>query len=469
MNTMTLAQVARATGGTLHGDDAPFGSITTDSRALTAGQLFFALSGARFDGTDFVAAVAALGAAGAVVPRRLDLPLPQVVVPDVRQALGDWARAWRLRFAIPVVGISGSNGKTTTKEMTAAILTARYGRRDDGWSNVLSTWGNLNNDIGVPLTLSWLRDWHRAAVIEMGASKQGDIRLLTSIAAPRVGLVTNADPAHLEGFGGTAADVARGEGELVAGLDPTATAILNRDDPFYGFWSGTSRAGTVLTFGRSSAADYQAVDISGGRAADGGPQVRFRLVTPQGERSLVLPMAGTHNAVNATGAAAAAMAAGASLDDVAVALAAMSNVAGRLRPVPGPHGSQLFDDSYNANPGSVAAAIEFLATQPGERWLALGQMAELGAEGPRLHREIGELARDRGIDRLYATGDLTRYAAEGYGPAARWFADLDGLVAAVAAELHDGVTLLAKGSRSARMNHLIEALTGAPAGAGGHA
>jgi UDP-N-acetylmuramoyl-tripeptide--D-alanyl-D-alanine ligase len=469
MTTLTLATVARATGGTLHGDDAPFESITTDSRALTAGQLFFALSGERFDGADFVPAVAALGAAGAVVSRRLDLPLPQVVVPNVRRALGDWGRAWRLGFAIPVVGISGSNGKTTTKEMTAAILKLRYGVRADGWSHVLATWGNLNNDIGVPLTLSWLRPWHRAAVIEMGASKQGDIRLLTSIARPQVGLVTNADPAHLEGFGGTAADVARGEGELVAGLDPSATAILNRDDPFFGFWRETNRAGTVVTFGRSHAADYRAVDISGGRAADGGPEVRFRLVTPHGERSLVLPMAGSHNAVNAAGAAAAAMAAGASLDDVVVALASMGNVAGRLRPVSGPHGSQLFDDSYNANPGSVAAAIEFLATQPGERWLALGQMAELGAEGPRLHREIGELARARGIDRFYATGELTRHAADGYGATARWFADIDGLVAAVTAELHAGVTLLAKGSRSARMDQLIAALTGTTAGAGGHA
>ncbi|MBL8225120.1 MAG: UDP-N-acetylmuramoyl-tripeptide--D-alanyl-D-alanine ligase [Chromatiales bacterium] len=469
MTTMTLAAVARATGGTLHGDDAPFESITSDSRTLTPGQLFFALSGERFDGADFVPAVAALGAAGAVVPRRLDIALPQVVVPNVRRALGDWGRAWRLRFAIPVVGVTGSNGKTTMKEMTGAILKARLGTRDDGWSNVLVTWGNLNNDVGVPLTVAWLRDWHRAAVIEMGASKQGDIRLLTSIACPRVGIITNAGPAHLEGFGGTIADVARGKGELFAGLDPTATAVINRDDAYYDYWRGVNQAGTVVTFGASPAADYRAVDVEAFTAPDGSPVLRFRLLTPQGELPLTLPMAGLHNAVNAAGAAAAAVAAGASLDDVRAGLGAMSNVAGRLKPVAGPHGSRLFDDAYNANPGSVAAAIEFLATQPGERWLALGQMAELGTDGPRLHREIGELARKRGIDRLYATGELTRHAAEGYGATARWFADIDGLVAAVTAELHGGVTLLAKGSRSARMDQLIAALDGTTDGAGGHA
>jgi UDP-N-acetylmuramoyl-tripeptide--D-alanyl-D-alanine ligase len=265
------------------------------------------------------------------------------------------------------------------------------------------------------------------------------------------------------------ADVARGEGELVAGLDPAATAILNRDDPFYGYWCDTCRAGTVVTFGRSPLADYRPVDVTGGRAADGAPELRFRLVTPHGELPLTLPMAGLHNAVNAAGAAAAAITAGAGLDDVRSGLESMVNVAGRLRPVAGPHGSWLFDDSYNANPGSVAAAIEFLSTQPGERWLALGQMAELGADAPRFHREIGALARERGIERLYATGALTRHAAEGYGPDGRWFADIDALVAAVGAELHGGVTLLAKGSRSAGMDRLIAALTGAPAGSGGHA
>jgi UDP-N-acetylmuramoyl-tripeptide--D-alanyl-D-alanine ligase len=395
-----------------------------------------------------------------VVQRRVDVPLPQVIVPGVRQALGDFGRAWRLRFGIPVVGITGSNGKTTTKEMTGAILTALHGTRSDGWGNVLVTYGNLNNDVGVPLTVAWLRDWHRAAVIEMGASKQGDIRLLTHIAAPTVGIITNAGPAHLEGFGGTIAHVATGKGELFAGLDPAATAVINRDDAYYDYWCGVNQAGTVVTFGTGPGADFRAVDIETFAGDDGGPAMRFRLVTPLGELPVTLPMAGRHNAGNAAAAAAAGVAAGASLDAVRAGLAAMGNVKGRLKAVTGPHGSRLFDDSYNANPGSVAAAIEFLATQPGERWLALGQMAELGPDGPSLHHTVGELARQRGIDRLYATGELARHAAEGYGAGARWFADLPDLVAAVGAEIHPGVTLLAKGSRSAGMERLIQALAG---------
>lgn len=460
MTMTTLAEVAQATGGLLAGDDVAFTSITTDSRQLLAGQLFFALQGERHDGAEFVAAAAAAGAVGAVVQRPVDVALPQVIVPNVRSALGDFGRAWRLRFPVPVVGITGSNGKTTTKEMTGAILTALHGTRADGWSNVLVTYGNLNNDVGVPLTVAWLRDWHRAAVIEMGASKQGDIRLLTSIACPRVGIITNAGPAHLEGFGGTIADVARGKGELFAGLDLTATAVMNRDDAYYDYWRGVNQAGTVVTFGTSPAADYRAVDIEAYAGDDGAPAMRFRLVTPLGDLAVTLAMAGRHNAANAAAAAAAAVAAGADLGAVQAGLAAMGNVKGRLKCVTGPGGSRLFDDSYNANPGSVAAAIEFLATQPGERWLALGQMAELGSDGPRLHREVGELARQRGIDRLYATGDLTRHAAEGYGAGARWFADLPELVADVAAAIHPGVTLLAKGSRSAGMERLIKALAG---------
>jgi UDP-N-acetylmuramoyl-tripeptide--D-alanyl-D-alanine ligase len=368
-----------------------------------------------------------------------------------------------------VVGVTGSNGKTTMKEMTAAILTAQYGQRADGWSHVLATIGNLNNEIGVPLTLSWLRDWHRAAVIEMGASKQGDIRLLTDIARPTVGIITNAGPAHLEGFGGTVAHVARGKGELFAGLGADATAVVNIDDAYGEYWRGVNHAGRIVTYGTRPGADCHAIDIRTEPQADGSPGLAFRLVTPAGTLAVALPMAGRHNAGNAAGAAAAALAAGASLAAVAAGLGGMANVAGRLKATAGPRGSRIFDDSYNANPGSVAAAIEFLATLPGERWLALGQMAELGADGARLHREVGELARARGIERLFAIGDLTRHAAEGFGARATWFADFDALVAAVEPGLGPGITLLVKGSRSAGMEQLIEGLVGDAAVAGHHA
>jgi UDP-N-acetylmuramoyl-tripeptide--D-alanyl-D-alanine ligase len=469
MTMTTLAAVAAATGGQLRGADAPFTAIATDSRKLGAGELFFALPGERYDGADFVAQAAAIGAAGAVVQRPVDAPLPQVLVGSVRTALGDFGRWWRQRFAIPVVGVTGSNGKTTMKEMTGAILTAQHGHRADGWSQVLVTIGNLNNEIGVPLTLAWLRDWHRAAVIEMGASKQGDIRLLTDIARPTVGIITNAGPAHLEGFGGTLEHVARGKGELFAGLAPGATAVINRDDAFHDYWRGVNHAGRTLSFGTGAGADFRATDIRVEALPDGRPGLAFRLVMPGAELPLRLPMAGRHNATNAAGAAAAATAAGASIEAIARGLGGMANVSGRLKATAGPRGSRIFDDSYNANPGSVAAAIEFLATLPGERWLALGQMAELGADGARLHREVGELARRRGIERLYAIGELTRYAAEGFGAGATWFADFPALVAAVAPELRAGVTLLVKGSRSAGMEALIAGLTGEPLSHGAHA
>lgn len=458
----TLAWVAETAGGQLVGNDVGFDSVSTDTRSIEPGQLFVALRGVRYDARGFVAAAALRGAVAAVVEGSQSVSLPQVVVPDAGKALRDMATAWRQRFAIPVLGVTGSNGKTTLKEMMAAIMRAHVRQPgDDG--GVLATWGNLNNHVGVPITLLWLRAAHRAAVIEMGASATGEIAVLTRIAQPTVGVITNAGPAHLAGLGGTVRHVAEGKGELFAGLSAGAVAVVNRDDPFHDYWRGLRQDVHYRSFGLAPAADFRAIEI----ATTNGEGLQFRLVSTIGDVTIHLPMAGGHNIQNALAAAAATTAAGATLDAVRDGLAGMLNVKGRLRPEPGPAGSTIYDDSYNANPGSVAAAIRFLAGLSGQRWFVLGDMAELGPTEVELHREIGALAARSGIDRFYCVGPLAQHAAEAFGPRAHWAADVATLAEAIRPVLSPEVHLLVKGSRSAGLERLVQALNGPTPGAGG--
>ncbi len=457
-----LAWVASTSGGRLVGADVGFDSVSTDTRSIEPGQLFVALRGIRHDAAAFVVTAAERGAVAAVVESPQPLPLPQVVVPDAGKALQEVATAWRRRFRIPVLGVTGSNGKTTLKEMMAAIMRAHV-RQPGEDGGVLATWGNLNNHVGVPITLLWLREAHRAAVIEMGASAQREIALLTRIAQPDVGVITNAGPAHLAGFGGTVRHVAEGKGELFAGLPAGAVAVVNRDDPFHDYWRGLRKDIEYRSFGLAATADFRAIEV----AAGNGEGLRFRLVSPVGDLQVRLPMAGSHNIQNALAAIAATTAAGATLDAVRDGLAGMLNVKGRLRPEPGPAGSTIYDDSYNANPGSVAAAIRFLAGLAGQRWFVLGDMAELGPTEVELHREIGALAARSGIDRFYAVGPLARHAAEAFGPAADWAADVATLAEVIRPDLSPEVRLLVKGSRSAGLERLVKALNGETPAAGG--
>ncbi len=452
MSMATLGLVVESVGGQLVGADVPFESVSTDTRTLQSGQLFFALRGARFDAATFVEEAARRGAAAAVVSRRQSVALPQVEVADPRAALGRFARAWRRRFTLPVIGVTGSNGKTTVKEMIAAILRAAP---DSAGSDdrVLVTQGNLNNEIGLPLTVLRLREHHRAAVLEMGANHAGEIAYLTDIAAPTVGIVTNAGPAHLEGFG-SLEGVAAGKGELFEGLAPGSVAVINRDDRFFAFWRERAGAAQQVSFGRHAEADFRAEAVSSGPEG-----LRFRLVTPSGASEICLPMAGSHNVANALGAAAAAMSAGADLAQVAAGLAAMANVPGRLRALDGPTGITVYDDTYNANPGSVAAAVAFLAALPVERWLVLGDMAELGADSEALHRQVGQLASEAGIHRLFCLGVASRAAAEAFGPGSSCHDDVDALLGALGHALHPGVAVLVKGSRSLGMERVVRALT----------
>ncbi len=446
----TLREAARALGGQLIGDDSRYCLVSTDSRTLTPGALFVALRGPNFDGTEFAAAAAARGAVGAVVDRAVpSAKLPQIVVADALQALQQLAQSWRADFSIPIVAVGGSNGKTTAKEMTAAIL-SRMGP-------CLATHGNLNNHIGVPVTLMRLEPSHRSAVIEMGANRVGDVAELVRLARPTVGLITNAGAEHLEGFGNLDG-VAQGEGEMVAGLGADATGIINADDAYAAYWRGVSKAARIVTFGVHASADFMARNAI--QAIERGEfATRFTLKCPLGEQAIMLKAGGSHNIANALGAAAAACAAGASLGDIAAGLADFRAVSGRLQLKAGLRDSWIIDDSYNANPSSVRAGLEVLRSLTGVTWLVLADMAELGEHTSDSHAHAGSYARDCGVKRLFACGPQSSRAVETFGSGGEWFPDVDSLIRRLQAELAPGVTVLIKGSRVNRLERVVQALS----------
>jgi UDP-N-acetylmuramoyl-tripeptide--D-alanyl-D-alanine ligase len=450
--TRTLAAVAAACGGFLQGEDRDYGAVSSDSRTLKNGDLFVAIKGPRFDGHDFLETCLDKGAAGAIVSQPRAITLPQVVVKDTLSALAALASAWRAQFDLPVVGVAGSNGKTTVKEMTASIL-GRLGP-------CLATLGNLNNHIGVPLTLMRLDGAHRTAVIEMGANQLGDVAALAAIARPTVGLITNAGAEHLEGFG-SLDGVAQGEGEMVAALGPSDTAVINADDDYALLWRKLSKAGRTITFGLAGHADVRAVDVAQSVTVEGFA-LRFDLVADAERCPIQLRLAGRHNVINALAAAAAARAAGASLDAIAAGLLVVRAVKGRLHRIATPNGAWLIDDSYNANPSSLRVALEVLHDLEGAKWLVLADMGELGEFSQQSHIEAGALARASGVARLFAAGPLSAHAAEAFGRGAEWFPDVETLIRRVSAELEPGTTVLIKGSRMNRLERVVEALAAGP-------
>lgn len=445
---LTLARFASCGEGRLVGDDRRFDCISTDSRSLPAGAMFAALRGEHFDGHEFAGAAAERGACGLLVERQLPIALPQVVVPDTLQALTACAREQRRRLHGPVIAVTGSNGKTTTKETIGAILT-RLGP-------CLITKGNLNNHIGVPLTLLGLRAEHRYAVIEMGASHRGEIAHLASVAEPTVGIVTNAGAAHLEGFG-SVEGVASSKGELFAGLPSSGIAIVNADDRFAAAWRSTAAGRRVLTFGVDQPSDFTARDIRPSVGADGLSQA-FELVSPAGSESVHLGLAGLHNLRNALAAAAASYAAGVALDDIARGLGDVKPVKGRLELRPAINGAVLVDDSYNANPGSLEAGLDAFQAFTGTRWLVMGDMMELGPSSDELHAEVGRYAKASGVVRLLALGPRARSAADAFGEGGAWFERIDDLIAEATRSLTPDVAVLVKGSRASRLERVTAAL-----------
>ena len=454
-----LSEIVRCAGGQLAGEDREFNSVSTDTRKIAQGALFVALVGPSFDGHDFVEAAVRGGAAAALVARKLPIDLPQIVVDDPLAALSAFAREWRRQFRIPVVGVTGSNGKTTTKELIGSILTQL--------GPTLVTRGNLNNHIGVPLTLLELKPEHRYAVIEMGANHIGEIAHLAAIAEPTIGIVTNAGAAHLEGFGGLDG-VATGKGEMFQSLPVDGVAIVNADDKYASFWRDLSSADRVLSFGFEQPADFMAhrvreINVAAGFRSD------FDLATPGGTVAATLPLAGLHNLRNALGAAAAASAAGASIEQIVVGLAAMKAVSGRLELKPAINGAFIVDDSYNANPSSLKAGLDSMRGFTGARWLVLGEMKEMGPSSNELHAEVGRYARQAGIERLFAIGEGARFSVEAFGQGGQWFADIDALIAATRAQLASGVVVLIKGSRANRLERVSAALSAWPSSnANGH-
>ncbi|WP_266168390.1 UDP-N-acetylmuramoyl-tripeptide--D-alanyl-D-alanine ligase [Dyella subtropica] len=445
---MRLTTIALWTRGRLIGDDVEVTGVSIDTRKLGRGDLFVAIKGERVDGHDYLAQAAASGAVAALVERKIDAPIAQIVVNDTQLALGDLASAVRAQGSVRVVGITGSNGKTTVKTLAASIL-SRHGR-----THVNA--GNYNNELGLPLTLLAMPQDADYAVLEMGAGKPGDIAYLAAIARPDIGLVNTIAPAHLERMG-SVEGVAETKGALYQALPVDGVAIINGDDAFASFFAGLAMGRRQLRFALDHKADIGA-DILEQRV-DGS---RFVLSTPVGDAEVSLPLAGRHNIANAMAAAAIAIALDVPLDTIVEGLEQVPGVAGRLKYEAMPSGWTLIDDSYNANPGSVSAAIDTLALADGERWLVLGDMAELGANARTLHASVGERARQRGIDRLFAVGPLGVATVEAFGTQGEHYADKAALIDSLKKQMHGGVTCLIKGSRSAGMEQVVAALKNNP-------
>lgn len=458
MSLMRLSEAARAIPAELRGEDRAFDAVSTDTRALVPQALFVALKGERFDGHDFVARAADAGAAAAMVEdsgfRIQDSAksLPLLLVKNTRLALGTLSAYWRNKFSMPLVALTGSNGKTTVKEMLASILREAVlaeSRIQNPESCVLATRGNLNNDIGVPLTLLELGPGHRYAVVEMGMNHAGEIRYLTRLAAPDVALVNNAGPAHFEFFGSVEA-IARAKGEIFEGLQPGGTAVINADDRHAGLWRSLAGDRRVVEFGLSHPATVSA------RYALRYLESEIVVRTPHGEAQAVLRAPGLHNVRNALAASAAATALEVPAPAIARGLAGYAGIRGRLQKKAALHGATLIDDTYNANPESVRAAVAVLAQAPGRRLLVLGDMGELGAGTAQMHAEVGRFARESGVERLLTLGEHAAHAAHAFGAGGRHFTRIEDLLVEVENALTPDVVVLVKGSRFMQMERVVQ-------------
>ncbi|MEB7884745.1 UDP-N-acetylmuramoyl-tripeptide--D-alanyl-D-alanine ligase [Serratia fonticola] len=447
MIPVSLQTLAAVLDAELIGTDCIITDVTRDTRQVTAGCLFVALKGERFDAHDFAADAVAAGAGALLVSKRLLVEAPQLVVKDTSLALGQFAAWVRQQVPAKVVALTGSSGKTSVKEMTAAIL------RECG--EVLHTAGNYNNEIGVPLTLLRLEPQHDFAVVELGANHIGEIAYTTALAQPQSALVNNLAAAHLEGFG-SLAGVAQAKGEIFAGLPADGVAILNADSNDWPHWQAQLEGKTVWRFSPQAA---ESVDFFASDIQVTGSVTHFTLHSPFGTVAIELPLPGRHNVANALAAAALAMSVGATLAAVSAGLQQLQAVPGRLFPIALAQGKLLLDDSYNANVGSMTAAAQVLAEMPGYRVMVVGDMAELGAEAEECHRQVGEAARLAGIDKVISVGGLSQVLSSAAGNGEH-YQDKTAVTARVAELLsaHAVITVLIKGSRSAAMEQVVRAL-----------
>lgn len=438
MSWLTLDGAARMLNRPLEGEDSEFECVSIDTRNDTKPALFFALKGPNFDAHEILDDEPDLPFAGLVVSRPVKHRAPSILVDDTRLALGEFAAVWRTQFPGKLIAVTGSNGKTTVKQMLAAIF-SQVG-------STMATEGNLNNEIGLPLTLLNLRAKHQFAVLEMGANHFGEIRYLTQLARPHIALITNAGPAHLEGFG-SVAGVAKAKAEIFEGLDEHGIAVINLDDKYASDWLEQNTTRSCITFGTGDEATVRVINAQ-----------PLRLLINHTAYEIPFQLIGEHNALNAAAAAAVAVAAKVPAEKIVAGLSEVKAVKGRLEIRQGFSGSVLIDDTYNANPGSVSAAILVLSKQPGRRYLVLGDLAELGESSAEEHARIGVAAKQAGIDALYSLGEQARATSDAFGDAGHHYSDLHVLVDELTPSLGSDSTVLVKGSRSAGMERVVDAL-----------
>ncbi|MDQ5939930.1 MAG: UDP-N-acetylmuramoyl-tripeptide--D-alanyl-D-alanine ligase [Pseudomonadota bacterium] len=448
MIKMTLTDIAACVHGVLFGHDIDINGLSIDTRTLQKGQLYVAISGKNFDGHDFVDNAAHLGAAAVLVHEKIATHLPQILVANTHLALAQIAGAWRERMNLNVIGVTGSNGKTTTKEMLASILSVN----DEVWF----TQGNLNNDIGVPLTLLCLSPVHRYAVIEMGANHVGEIAYTSQFAKANVAIVTNVGAAHLEGFG-SIDNIAKAKGELFEALGADGIAILNADDVFFDYWMRVIGKRKKISFGLTNTATVCAENIVASDQFDHFiTQFDLRF---DGQRMRIdLPLAGHHNVLNALGAAASSLALGISLTQIKQGLEKMVPVKGRLQLQSGYLGCMIINDTYNANTASLKVALDVLTQSQGEHWVVLGAFGELGEESDRLHSEMGNTLKKYKIKQVFAVGEKMKHAVTAFGENGHYFNSQEDLLNALIPRLTGNETLLIKGSRAQRMENIAAAL-----------
>lgn len=446
MDTMQLNEIAEVLQAELQGASVGFQKVSTDTRTIEKDNLFFALTGPNFDGHDYLNTAKEKNAAAAVVSKNVDCNLPLLKVNDTIEALGKLAAYYRSKFNLPIIAVTGSCGKTTTKSMIANILNLR--------AKTMCTQGTMNNHIGVPLTLLQLQPEHKFSVVEMGANAPGEIAYLSGLAKPQVTCVTNIAPAHLEGFG-SIKGVAAAKSEIYQALPREGVAVINADDNYSSYMVAQSNAEKRLLFGIQNKADIQGRNVQLNR--QGCPE--FTLVMPEGSVEISLPLVGEHNVMNALAAAACAYAVGFSIDDIKKGLETLKPIDMRLVRYQGLRDSCVIDDSYNANPLSFDAALHVLSMTDGKKLLVVGDMAELGKDAVRFHSEVGAKAKNLGVNKLYAIGELSQYTAQNFGKNACCFNTHEALIAELQNDLAQDVTVLIKGSRKAEMEKVVRAIT----------
>ncbi len=445
---MMLSEVAKAVNGQLVGQDRAISSVSINTRTLVENDVYLAIKGSVFDGHDFIEKAEIADAGALIVSQKSETKLPQVIVKDTHLALAELAGVWKNKAKVSTVAITGSNGKTTVKEMIAEVLSIN--------ANVLFTQGNLNNDIGVPLTLLKLQRQHQYAVIEMGANHAGEIAYSSHYAQPDVAVITNVGAAHIEGFG-SLEGIAKAKGEIIESLADKGIAVLNKDDAYYSLWKKLAKGRKTITFGLDKTADVTAKEIAFS-AANKKFITGFTLLTEQGEINIQLGLAGQHNVINALAAAASCLSLGAELQQIKQGLEAMQAVTGRLQALVGKQDVLVIDDTYNANPSSVKAAVDVLMQCKGEPWFVLGALAEMGDESIKKHEELGELIKSMNVVRLLTIGSDAQSTSDTFGKGATFFNSQQQLIDYLDQQLKGNETVLVKGSRSQKMENIVASL-----------